>query len=53
LKCQAACDKIFDHVDKCVFSDYEYSPSLEVIREECEACATIEEMFEEMEAQKL
>ena len=53
MKCQAAGDEICHYIDNCFCSNYEYSPSLKVFHEECELSATIKEMFEEAEAQKL
>jgi hypothetical protein len=51
LKRRAAGDEIFDYVNECFCSDYENS--LEVFHDDCEVCATTEEMFEGVETQKL
>ena len=50
---QATCDEICDYVDNCFCSDYEYSQNLHVVHEECKACTTIQEMFNEAKPQIL
>ena len=52
LKKQDACNEICDYVNKLFCSDYEHSQSIEVLHEECEACATIGKIFEEPKMKK-
>ncbi len=46
-------DEIIDFVDKFFCSSYEYIQNIHVIHEECKACTTIQEMFDEAEPQIL